>query len=377
MAESYISKVTVNGESFSIRDDEARASIADLATVAFSGSYNDLIDVPSLGTSSEKNIEFFDLAGAADAALEAAKSYADDKASGDASTAETNAKAYADSLADNYDANGAAAGALALAQSYADELAVNYDEAGSANTAETNAKAYADSLAVNYDAVGSANTAESNAKNYADGLAKNYDVAGAADAALNSAKAYTDTTSSSAASSALASAKSYTDTEVVKKATIATTLSGYGITDAINSSEKGSANGVATLGSDGLIPSSQLPSYVDDVLEFNSVSDFPEEGESGKIYIDLGENITYRWSGSTYVEISKSLAIGETSSTAYAGDKGKANAEAIAELQAKTYTATDVGAIPAVDIKSIKYITQAEYDALEDKDDTILYLVRD
>lgn len=201
---------------------------------------------------------------------------------------------------------------------------------------------------VGADASGSAATAESNAKAYADGLAKNYDASGAANTAL-------------------ASAKSYTDTEVAKKATIATTLSGYGITDAVNSSEKGSANGVATLGTDGLVPSSQLPSYVDDVLEYANVSSFPETGESGKIYIDLAENITYRWSGSTYVEISKSLAIGETSSTAYAGDKGKANADAIAELQAKTYTAEDVGAIPAGDVRQIKYITEADYEALAEK----------
>ena len=53
-------------------------------------------------------------------------------------------------------------------------------------------------------------------------------------------------------------------------------------------------------------------------------------GESGKIYTDLDKNKTYRWSGTTYTEISASLALGETSSTAYPGDKGKANATNIA-----------------------------------------------
>ena len=95
----------------------------------------------------------------------------------------------------------------------------------------------------------------------------------------------------------------------------------------------GAANGAAQLGSDGKVPSAQLPSYVDDVLEYDSKSAFPTTGESGKIYIAKDTNLTYRWSGSAYVEISPSLALGETSSTAYAGDKGKANATNIAALQ--------------------------------------------
>lgn len=90
---------------------------------------------------------------------------------------------------------------------------------------------------------------------------------------------------------------------------------------------------------DGLIPSSYLPSYVDDVIEAASLSAFPKTGESGKIYVALDTNLTYRWSGTTYVEISPSLALGETSNTAYAGDKGKANATAIAALKAITISA--------------------------------------
>ncbi len=80
---------------------------------------------------------------------------------------------------------------------------------------------------------------------------------------------------------------------------------------------------IATL-TDGKVPSSQLPSYVDDVLEYSGKSKFPTPGEAGKIYVDTTTNLTYRWGGSSYVEISASLALGETSSTAYAGDKGKA-----------------------------------------------------
>lgn len=92
---------------------------------------------------------------------------------------------------------------------------------------------------------------------------------------------------------------------------------------AIPTSQKGASNGVAELDANGKVPSSQLPSYVDDVLEYDSVSDFPATGESGKIYIDKSTNLTYRWSGTTYAEISPSLALGETSSTAYRGDRGK------------------------------------------------------
>ena len=100
----------------------------------------------------------------------------------------------------------------------------------------------------------------------------------------------------------------------------------------VKRAEMGVANGVATLNESGLVPSSQLPSYVDDVLEYNTLSAFPQVGEDGKIYVAEDTNLTYRWSGSQYIEISKSLALGETSSTAYAGDKGKANRQAIESL---------------------------------------------
>ena len=91
----------------------------------------------------------------------------------------------------------------------------------------------------------------------------------------------------------------------------------------LNSNLKGAANGLAELDSNGKVPAAQLPSYVDDVLEYNSLSSFPSTGESGKIYVDTSTNLTYRWSGSGYVVISSSLALGETNSTAYRGDRGK------------------------------------------------------
>lgn len=72
----------------------------------------------------------------------------------------------------------------------------------------------------------------------------------------------------------------------------------------------------------GTIPSANLPSYVDDVVEGATTSDFPETGEAGKIYVATSTNKTYRWSGTSYVEISASLALGTTSSTAFRGDYG-------------------------------------------------------
>lgn len=93
---------------------------------------------------------------------------------------------------------------------------------------------------------------------------------------------------------------------------------------AIPASQKGTANGVAELGNDGKVPSAQLPSYVDDVLEYGEQSEFPQTGEDGKIYVAKDTNKTYRWSGSGYVEIAGGVALGETSSTAYRGDRGKA-----------------------------------------------------
>lgn len=86
---------------------------------------------------------------------------------------------------------------------------------------------------------------------------------------------------------------------------------------------RGAANGVCPLGSDIKIPLAYLPSYVDDVLEYASYSNFPTTGEAGKIYVDKATNKTYRWSGSQYIEISASLAIGTITGTAFDGGKGK------------------------------------------------------
>lgn len=115
------------------------------------------------------------------------------------------------------------------------------------------------------------------------------------------------------AAKALSDSKIYTNSKATTlENKVPTMIAGSNIT--LDQLVAGSTNKV--------MPASLLPSYVDDVLEYKTKDGFPTTGETGKIYVDLTTNLTYRWSGSTYVEISKSLALGETSSTAYRGDYG-------------------------------------------------------
>ena len=113
----------------------------------------------------------------------------------------------------------------------------------------------------------------------------------------------------------------------VKSGGIYTALQGK-----LDTTLKGAANGLATLNGSGQVPAEQLPSYIDNVVEgyyYNGA--FYEDqahtqlitGESGKIYVDLSTEETYRWSGSMYIKISSTLELGETHSTAYYGDRGK------------------------------------------------------
>lgn len=130
--------------------------------------------------------------------------------------------------------------------------------------------------------------------------------------------------------------------------------------DFIPTSEKGANGGVAELDSSGKVPASQLPSYVDDVKSYPTKNDFPAVGEDDKIYIAKDENASYRWDGEDYVSISSAngLTLGETSSTAYRGDRGKiayddsqANKTAIGTLANLTTTEKTnlVGAINEID----------------------------
>lgn len=76
------------------------------------------------------------------------------------------------------------------------------------------------------------------------------------------------------------------------------------LSSAIQSSQKGAANGVAPLNALAKIDAAYLPSYVDDVEEYADFASLPATGEQGKIYVTIDSNKTYRWSGSAYIEIS-------------------------------------------------------------------------
>jgi hypothetical protein len=110
-------------------------------------------------------------------------------------------------------------------------------------------------------------------------------------------------------------------------------------------SEKGQPDGYASLDNNGKVPASQLPSYVDDVLEYANLAAFPGTGETGKIYVALDTNKTYRWSGSIYIEISPSevtSVFGRTGAvTAQSGDYSAAQ---VSNAPAGNISATTVQA---------------------------------
>ena len=119
--------------------------------------------------------------------------------------------------------------------------------------------------------------------------------------------------------------------------------------DLINS--KGSANGIASLDEQGVVPSAQLPSYVDDVIDVYATYDKSVEGvlsniqlfsnqekttpitpESGKIYIDVEGNYQFRWTGTIYTTVGAPTVLGEVTGTAYDGGKGKALSDKINKM---------------------------------------------
>lgn len=130
---------------------------------------------------------------------------------------------------------------------------------------------------------------------------------------------------------------------------------------AISMAQKGAANGVAELDATGKVPAGQLPGFVDDVIEgyLSGGKLYKEEahtteiaGEAGKIYVDIHTEKTYRWSGTAFRVISETIALGETSTTAYRGDRGKiaydhsqaAHAPANAEQNVQSdWNVTDIG----------------------------------
>ena len=133
-----------------------------------------------------------------------------------------------------------------------------------------------------------------------------------------------------------------------------------------NLSEKNAANGYAGLDSSGLVPSSLLPAFVDDVLEFANLAGFPATGEAGKIYTELDTNKIYRWGGSAYTEISPSPgstdSVTEGSVNLYY-TQARADARAAAALAARSVIAgtglTGGGALSADRTLSVSYGTSA------------------
>lgn len=109
----------------------------------------------------------------------------------------------------------------------------------------------------------------------------------------------------------------------------------------IPSSEKGTANGVATLDGTGRIPSSQLPGFVDDVLEFANFAALPGTGTAGVMYVTLNDNRIYRWSGSVYAELSAGAGGGVTTFNGRTGAVAPQNGD---------YTAAMVGAPTTTDV---------------------------
>lgn len=116
-----------------------------------------------------------------------------------------------------------------------------------------------------------------------------------------------------------------TDDDVITKGYFdtATPLVSASAADARIELQKGTANGIAELDESSKVPSSQLPSYVDDVLEYDDLTALPPTGSVGIIYVTLDTNLTYRWSGTAYIMIGNTLTLGESSTNAYRGDRGK------------------------------------------------------
>ena len=182
---------------------------------------------------------------------------------------------------------------------------------------------------------------------------------------------FTDTTYSNATTSTdgLMSSSDKTKLDGIAagatKITVDSALSSTSTNPVQNKVIYGAISSKADLDTSGKVLSSQLPSYVDDVLEYSAKSNFPSTGESGKIYVDTATNLTYRWSGSAYVEISQSLALGETSSTAYRGDRGKIAYDHSQTSHAPTNAEVNQNAFSNVKVGSTAVSADSKTDTLE------------
>jgi len=214
------------------------------------------------------------------------------------------------------------------------------------------------------------NAQDAATKNYADTsianevTARNAAIATGNSTTLASAKSYTDSsiaTEVTARNAAIAAGNSASSTKLATARTINgvsfdgtanITINAVDSTARVASSLLGAANGVATLDGSGLVPAAQLPSYVDDVLEFTNLASFPATGETGKIYVAKDTNKTYRWSGSAYIYITSGAVdsvAGKTGVVTLAkGDVGLVNVDNTADT-AKPVSTAQAAAIASGD----------------------------
>ena len=250
----------------------------------------DLNGLKTLGTTAENTSKAAELTFIADAATSANEAATNaNQAAENANTSAANADAKAEA------AQKAADNATASANQ-ADQAAVN------ANTATTRATAAAEKAENAADvAIGVVNEAQQATAN--------------ANQAAQSANEAATNANQAAASANDAATEAHTQAEYAKTQGDYAKAEGDRVL-----AEKGQPGGLAELDESGRVPSSQLPSYVDDVINVATYSQLPNPGESGKIYITEDTNLTYRWSGTGYAEISPSLALGTTAETAGRGD---------------------------------------------------------
>lgn len=127
----------------------------------------------------------------------------------------------------------------------------------------------------------------------------------------------------------------------------------------------------ADLDSSGKIPASQIPGGTSALVEVPNYASLPPTGTSEVIYVTVDDGLTFRWGGSVYVEISSSLALGETVETAFRGDRGKLAYEhsLLKEGNPHDLTKDDVGLGEADntrdDAKPVSGPQQQALDALE------------
>jgi hypothetical protein len=126
---------------------------------------------------------------------------------------------------------------------------------------------------------------------------------------------------------------------------------------------------VCPLDANGLVPTSNLPGSVSDIIEVANFAALPSTGDPLKRYVTTDNNKLYRWSGSAYFEISASLVLGTTAGTAFDGASGQTNTNNIALKQDQLtfanlsgLTLTTVGTTKSLAIDLLKTMVETSFD---------------